>query len=519
MRIAMTIVVALITIGAASAELTDLLADPGFEALGEDGQFTGWAIPAGTPGAVSVATDETEVFVGAQAALIVAGEADGRHFAQIRSTRVRPMLGAHYRAAVWVKGSGSARVAVTEQLRVRRATDQEWADTWSEPVALTDEWVELVADATISNPKIARVFATVEVEGEGAMAWVDDCGLAIAGALTVTPPYAMVREGDSFSFSVAVQSEGEPLTAGALSIKTTNGDKAADEELAIGGTASELVFTAPDALEERVFKIRVGSEDAGASDFAYVHVVDAATYAKFEAAAAATKLDGPAHLLFLGCSLTDFQRDYNYTDEVAFWLWKTHAGAVTYRNAGVGGDYITRTWPRLDGDQSAYRAYMFDDLFAPAPTHAFIFLGHNDTKLKPKPEYTSPDDYTDPVVSFENWDTHMRMAIGKIQTETGAKVTVLSSTSSVYEVCAARVVANIAAGKSGGSLFGKPEVMEQFNALARAFAADTGSSFVDVYTPMFEYPDKPSLFTRDGVHMNMEGNWIVALEVLKSFGE
>ncbi len=407
--LAIAVIASLITIGGAQAELTDLLADPGFEALGEDGEFTGWEIPAGTPGAVSVATDETQVFVGAQAARLVAGEAEGRHFAQIRSTRVRPVWGAHYRAAVWVKGSGSARVAVTEQFRVRRATDQEFADTWSEPVALTDEWVELVADATIANLNIARVFATVEIEGEGAIAWVDDCGLAIAGAVTVTPPYAMVREGDSFSFSVAVESEGEALTEGTLSIKTTNGDKAADEELAIGGAASELVFTAPDAPEERVFQIRVGSEDAAANDFVYLHVVDAETYAKFEAAAAATKLDGPAHLLFIGCSLTDFHRDYNYTDEVAFWLWKTHDGQVTYRNAGVGGDYITRTWPRME-EGTGYRAYMYDDLFEPAPTHAFILLGHNDTKLKPKDEYTSPDDYTDPVVSLEDWDTYMRLA-------------------------------------------------------------------------------------------------------------
>ena len=313
--------------------------------------------------------------------------------------------------------------------------------------------------------------------------------------------------------------EGEPLTEGALSVKTTNGDATADEELAIGGAVSELAFTAPVTPEERLFQVRVGSEDAGASDFAYLHVVDAATYAKFEVAAAATKLDGPAHLLFLGCSLTDFQRDHNYTDEVAFWLWKIHGGAVTYRNAGVGGDFITRTWPRLDGVPGTYRLYMFDDLFEPPPTHAFIFLGHNDTKLKPKPEYTCPDDYTDPVVSFEDWDSQMRLAIGKIQTESGAHVTVLSSSSSVYEICAQRVIDRIAAGKSGGSLFGKPEVMERFNAIAREFAADTGCGFVDVYTPIFEYPDKPSLFTRDGVHMNMEGNWLVALEVLRSFGE
>ncbi len=61
--------------------------------------------------------------------------------------------------------------------------------------------------------------------------------------------------------------------------------------------------------------------------------------------------------------------------------------------------------------------------------------------------------------------------------------------------------------------------MEQFNAIAREFAADTGADFVDVYTPTKAVEDKPSIYLPDGVHINMEGNWIVALEVLKGLGE
>jgi len=44
----------------------------------------------------------------------------------------------------------------------------------------------------------------------------------------------------------------------------------------------------------------------------------------------------------------------------------------------------------------------------------------------------------------------------------------------------------------------------------------TGGDGMHFAGMVFERPDKPSLFTSDGVHMNMEGNWIVALEVLRS---
>jgi len=111
------------------------------------------------------------------------------------------------------------------------------------------------------------------------------------------------------------------------------------------------------------------------------------------------------------------------------------------------------------------------------------------------------------------------MAIEKIRSETGAEFTLISNTSSVYEVCAQRVVDRIAAGKSGGSLFGKPEAMEQFNAVLREVAAETGSRYLDVYEPTRTYPDKPSLFLPDGVHLNAQGNFLVALEILEHLGE
>ena len=505
---------------AAHAAVENLLPDPGFEAVGDDGQLASWMLTAGEPGALNVAADETEVHSGARAAHITAAPKDDRNYARLRSDHVRPVWGARYRGSVWLKGTGAAKVGITQQFRIRRSGDQEFADTWSEPVTLTDDWQQLtVEESLLADREVARVWLSVEVEGDGAEAYADDGSLVISRQVTVTPPYAMVREGDSFEFQVALAEEGEPVTQGALTVVTRNGEDTSQAELPLAGATTAYAFTAPATPEQRVFRLDFQNDELRVRQPVFLHVVDAETYAKFEQAAANTKLATPAHLLMIGDSLSDVDRAHNWTDVVAFWLWKTHDGQVTYRNAGVGGDFITRTWGRLEGEDNAYRLYMYDDLYDPMPTQVLIFLGHNDSKLSPKPEYKSPDDYTDPVVSYENWDKYMRMAIEKFKADTGAQVIVMSNTSSVYEVCAERVIKNIAAGKSGGSLFGKPEVMERFNAIARQFAAEEGARFVDVYTPTFEHPDKPSLFYPDGVHINQEGNWLVAQVVLESFQE
>ena len=177
-------------------------------------------------------------------------------------------------------------------------------------------------------------------------------------------------------------------------------------------------------------------------------VVDAETYATFEALAQATKIETPAHILFLGDSLTDQLRGHNYTDMVGFWLRKVH-GDVTYRNAGVGGDYITRVWQRMTESEGAYRPEMYEGLFAPTPTHVFIFLGHNDSKLKPKPEYRTPEDY--PLTRWCRWTSSRapHPVTGASGARAGRADAIISATSSVHG-SRATVIKRIAANGNGG---------------------------------------------------------------------
>jgi lysophospholipase L1-like esterase len=220
----------------------------------------------------------------------------------------------------------------------------------------------------------------------------------------------------------------------------------------------------------------------------------------------------PAHLLFIGDSLTDQQRGYNYVDKLAFWLQRSHGSELTYRNAGVGGDFISRVWQRMNGDPGAYRVSMYDDLFEPKPTHVFFFLGHNDSKV------SSLSGYTRHCVDPHTFEEQYRLAIRKVQNQTGAKVIVISATSSVFEICRANADKRQAAGKPH-NLFGKPEELEKFNAVAKRIAAELGAGYVDVYEPTRSHPDKRSLFNpNDGVHLTNAGNRFIAYEVLEYLG-
>ncbi len=517
-------------VGEAQGIGRNLLANPSFEVVSEEGQIEGWELAGDATGEMASVSKRGllhsdwrgKVHSGGHAALLQATEAEGQQQVRLVSRHVRAKVGLRYGLAIWCKGSGSIRLGVLQNFRKRRDKPSLQEDWQEQPTALTDQWQKLTFDTCTANPDVTRICLLVEVQGERGTAYLDDTAIRLTGQIVVTPPYAMVKRGDTFSFEVTARKRGWKVGVGSLKVVTRTSEGAAEEELGVdldGVTEYRFAADPTAEIKDGLVQLDFSSEELGASSRAFLHIVDEETYDKFATAAARTKIELPAHLLFIGDSLSDFRRDHNYTDEVAFWLRQVHGEQVTYRNAGVGGDFITRVWQRLTGSPRAYRLAMYDELYTPRPTRVFILLGHNDSKLRPKAEYTSPDDYEEPVVSLEDYKKYQKMAIERIRSETGAEFTLISNTSSVYEVCAQRAIDRIAAGKSGGSLFGKPEAMEQFNAVLRKVAAETGSRYLDVYEPTRTYPDKPSLFTADGVHLNAQGNFLVALEILEHLGE
>lgn len=490
----------------------NLLPNAGFEQVGADGVIASWQNPEYWSGEIASITDAALVHGGTRSIQMRAVLKADRSWCRVHSAVTPVSVGLRYRYSVWAKGSGALKIGLINYLP-ERPDKPRHIYTWQErPTTLSDEWqrVELVFSA--ADVDVYQIALVAEVEGEGASAYLDDAELIVTrtaeGSLSVESGYMMVPVGQAAEVAVRATAGDGPMADVTVVLVRRTAEATIQEPLTIDaeGRASCTVQPADDV---GLYEVGFVSPELGAQATVYIDVVDAETYGAFASVAAATRLDErPAHLLFLGDSLTDQMRGRNYVDQVGFWLRKVHGEQVTVRNAGVGGDYITRVWERLSGSTTVYKAWMYDRLYEPMPTRIFIFLGHNDSKL------TSTSDFTQSVVPPADFDATYRQVIEKLRNGTGARFTIISSTSSVYEITLP-MAQKLLETRGAASLFGKPDVLEQFNAIAKTVADETGCSFLDVYEPTKNHPDKPSLFTRDGVHMTIAGNHLVAMEVLR----
>lgn len=341
----------------------------------------------------------------------------------------------------------------------------------------------------------------------------NDAAVLHPGGFSATPAYSAHPAGEKAVLRVVAGAQLDSPAHAVVSVSARSGSasKTGWIKLNAQGMADYSFDTA--GLATGLWKLELISDELSASGTAYVDVLPRAVWESFNTAAANANPGAmPAHYLYLGDSLTDFSRGFNYVDQVAYWLQRAHGEQFTFRNAGVAGDIITRVWQRLSGSAKAYRPDAYDGVFDPPPTRVFIFLGHNDSKL------TSASRFTQPTVSIEDFENTYAKVIQRLKNSTGAQVTVMSSTSSVYEITLPMAYEHLAS-RGRASLFGKPEVLEQFNAVARKVAQENGCDYLDVYEPTRTYPEKPVLFTADGVHLSAEGNRLIALELLKHLGK
>ncbi len=512
---ALSALLAVVAFQAAAQE--NLLQNPGFETVDAEQKPTSWYCPDYWSGELSSVVDPAQVHGEQRAVLLRATEKNGRQWGRIHPATMAVVPGLRYRFSVWARGAGTLKLGAIHYFP-ERADGTRYEVVWPDTAfPLTDEWQEAAYQFSPVSTDVRSVATMVEVEGEGAAACLDDAVLAVAreavGELDVRPTYAMARAGDSVAFSISATADGEPMAGGAVALVRDSPDAPAGPELTLDAAGATSYSFSANATETGLVRLGFVQADIGEAATVFVDVVAGDTYDRFAAAAQEARVDPlPAHFLFLGDSLSDFHRGYNYVDQVGFWLARAHGGQVTAKNAGVGGDYIRRVWQRLNGDPQVYRLEAYDDLYVPKPTRVFIFLGHNDSKL------TSGSGFKESVVPPDEFGELYRKAIEKIRQDTGAQITVISSTSSVYEITGPRAE-ELLKTRGSASLFGKPDVLENFNAIARKVTADLGCTYLNVYEPTRAHPDKPSLFMADGVHLNLEGNHLVALELLKHLAE
>lgn len=470
----------------------NLITDPGFESGGR-----GWKAQEGKS---QLVTDAKQAHSGANAIRITAAQRGKEWHAHLFSRlQMEVVSGGRYICSAWVRGKGQAVVGLYEYCIKDGQTQILQRVALPTPVVLSDAWqrVEIVYRPIGDNVRSVAVFA--HVTGEGAEMWVDD----FLFANMPDPPTelsfgtipAMTPKGEELAFSFEVKGNViNPI----VEVMLTDEQGGTIVKESKPGPRANFVLKLPANLDG-CCRLTCVEKTSGAAGLAFVDVCTKDECDACAAAAAQVKLQTPCHLVFVGDSLTALYRGHNYVDKVRAWLQGRFGDKVLVTNAGVGGDTITRVKERLAQDVLQLQ---------PKPTHVFIFLGHNDSKLK------STTDYKVPVVLPQEFERTYREVVKAIQTQLGANVTIISATSSVYEITRETAARAAKAGKIH-NLFGKPEALEQFNAIARKVAADLGAGYLDMYEPTRTHPDKPSLFTKDGVHINERGNRLVALEILK----
>lgn len=504
----------------ANDESGNLLRNPGFE-QGSAGHVADWQVAGSWRGSLELATGRGVPRTGKGCAELSAVTKDGKAWGRMfQGVRPPAVMARRFRFSVWAKGQGECLLGLI-QYRRQQPGQLHYAYAWQEnPTPLTDNWQELSFELQVLDPDVQSFGAVVEVRGDGGRAFLDDAVLVQVEpadvAMRITPPLAMAAPGNEARLEISLQEHGQRLSRGRLKLFHSSTDAAVsclDVPLDAAGTtryAWQIPATAPTGIH----RLTVLHVESGAVAEAYVDLAEKEVIDAFEQAAAKVEIEPvPAHLLFLGDSLTDFQRGTNYVDKLAFWLQRGWGDKITFRNAGVGGDFISRVLDRLNGEPGAYRPSMYDQLFEPSPTHVFIFLGHNDSKL------SSTSNYTAQAVLPDKFEADFRTVLGRIRAQTNARMIVLSASSSVFEICRANADKALAANRPH-SLFGKPEELERYNAIMKKIADQTDADYLDVYEPTRTHPDKDSLFNpQDGVHLSNAGHRFIALQILEYLAE
>lgn len=223
----------------------------------------------------------------------------------------------------------------------------------------------------------------------------------------------------------------------------------------------------------------------------------------------------PVSVLFIGDSLSDFDRGSNHVDRLQSALDAAWPGKVAIHNYAVRGDYIDRVLDRLDGKPGTYGPERYDGIWDRAYDWAFVSLGHNDTRAWDR------DGFATPEISPERTREGYRDLIARLKDKGVSRIVLYSTTSSNYELTrpkAEKKVADIREGKAKPkrvALFGTPAFLEAHNAVLKELAETVdGVEYLDLYTGMKAHPGKASLLrASDGVHLTQEGHaWVAARE-------
>lgn len=199
-------------------------------------------------------------------------------------------------------------------------------------------------------------------------------------------------------------------------------------------------------------------------------------------------------IVFLGDSITaGATRPEGFITLIKYSLDVAHKDLeIETIGAGISGNKVPNLQARLERD-----------VLAKKPTIVFIYIGINDVwHWKKNNEGVLAGGTTKDV-----FETGLKDIIGKIN-DAGARVI----------LCTASVIGEKADGSNE-----RDTMLNEYCEISRKVAADTNSGMIDLRKAFLDYlkvnnkEDQPKgVLTKDGVHLNAEGNKLVAAEMLKA---
>jgi len=414
--------------------------------------------------------------------------------------------GRRFRFRIRAKGEGKFRLGVRSRL-MYGGNALEFKEEWSKSFELNSKFQNFDFESVSTDPDTVFHDKLIIELDNGSKAEIVSTSFFYLDrkgpAFTFEPSAAIVRPGDTVKVTLLGSEPKRKLSCSLYSGQFLPGGyfPAKHWETVSGADGkAEFTFTVPLESPDGA-RLSVLDQGSGVKVNFFATIMPEKSLKQYRKYA--ENISGKQHLLFLGDSLSDYDRGRNYINVAESFL----PVGYTTRNCGVGGDTLRRIWLRLKGEKTI-RNEMYEKIFSPVPDMIFIFTGANDSKLRSGDGYKT---YVPEDEQLELWDNIITM----LKKRTGAKIILITSPDS-YMPYQQALNLPLKAQNFSHSIFGVPEVHDRFNARLKQIAAKHGLDIIDFAATVRSHPDPQLLYVQDdGVHMSLKGHQLLAGDVLR----
>ena len=415
-----------------------------------------------------------------------------------------------FRFRVRAKGKGTMRLHVrARQMLAGNAV--EFAALSSQDFTLTNEFTEY--DFEAAEPSRFTVFhdkLSIECDGKVSVNFTSFYYLEKSDhPLIFFPEAAVVRPGDTVDLKIITGIPGQKLVCDLYCGQTRLAGYSSPlrEEITLDADgAADYTFKVSNAASDGM-RLAVSDPATGVKKSFFATIVPEVQLARF--AAWGRQLEGKKHILFLGDSLTDYDRGRNYVSIIGTFL----PPAWSFRNAGVGGDTLPRVYARLTGGE-VNRPEMYEHIFTQTPDIICLLCGGNDTKVTFKSGYKK---------NFTPASTQRKLMENIVQElkkrAPDAQILLITPLDS-YLPYQKSLTGDLAERNVNHNLFGLPGPIAAYSEKLRLTAAANKIDFLDAGTVFRNAADPQVLNVEDdGVHLSLKGHQLMAETVLKKLVE